>query len=429
MTTSRTFTQIIVIIYVKYQDMHISVLGFKFHNFNDLPLDGQYISPNSVMSASGDWIEGESWAKDGSPYRAWRLLLCPNDPTDEDPEAMLSFRIDKDEREEEDDEVEVDMQNDKATFTIVLRRNDGTVFQETFTERFLSDFHMKGFIERRKILDKDNNILGANDSLKVELIIQPGQKLEFETQVGCPLVKQMLQLFDNAQMIDICFDVDGSLIFAHRFVLKVMAPEILSTLTELTMIPDTTPSITIYNTSEKVFRCVLRYLYGGGLPGQDFILSHGMEIIGIADQYEVTRMKLEIEALLVTSRVINAANVVEYLLFADGKNCALLKENAMSFLVARLDDVMAGDSYQQLQSSDKLISELLKFTKMSGRGTDTNDLKTLSVVALRQKLQHKYLNIDGSKEMLISRLEDFLNDDDVDSSIGADDEEIDIELV
>ena len=156
------------------------------------------------------------------------------------------------------------------------------------------------------------------------------------------------------------------------------------------------------------------------------MLSHGMEIISTADQYEVIRMKLEIEALLVTSRVINVANVVEYLLFADGKNCALLKENAMSFLVARLDDVMAGDSYQQLQSSDKLISELLKFTKTSGRGTDTNDLKTLSVVALRQKLQHKYLNIDGSKEMLISRLEEFSNDYDVvvDSGIDADDEEI-----
>ena len=71
-------------------------------------------------------------------------------------------------------------------------------------------------------------------------------------------------------------------------------------------------------------------MYGGQVTN-DTLETYAMEIIDAADKYGVTTLKLEAESCYVATTTISTNNVLELLLYADSKNCALLKEAARDF--------------------------------------------------------------------------------------------------
>ena len=107
--------------------------------------------------------------------------------------------------------------------------------------------------------------------------------------------------------------------------------------------PDMITKVFVTGASEEVFRRVLHFVYGGGLPKKDFLLEHGFELIGVADKYDLVQLKLEVEEALVASRSLTVSTVVEHILFADAHNCALLREYAMEY-VSSLDLFCLHDS-------------------------------------------------------------------------------------
>jgi len=78
---------------------------------------------------------------------------------------------------------------------------------------------------------------------------------------------------------------------------------------------------------------MLYYACGGKVPEEDLKANDIDIIFSAADKYELVGLKQEAEALLVSSTTMTIENVMELLLYADEKNCALLKEAAMDFLV------------------------------------------------------------------------------------------------
>ena len=101
------------------------------------------------------------------------------------------------------------------------------------------------------------------------------------------------------------------------------------------------------------------------------------------------------------------------ILFADATNCALLKEAAMDKFVDDIEGVMASDGYEQVKESPAILAEMMAamasaHSKRAARdnGDESKDYKRMRVVSLRKKLGAKGLDIDGSKEMLVSRLKE-----------------------
>ena len=119
----------------------------------------------------------------------------------------------------------------------------------------------------------------------------------------------------------------------------------------------------------------------------------------------VQGLKLAAETALVQSRSITLSNVVKYLLFADANECALLKECALAAIKARTRDVMLHESFLKLQESPALLTEVLHIVKpplIEGG----HDLNRMSVGELRKRLEEKGLDVDGSKGLLVKRLQD-----------------------
>ena len=147
---------------------------------------------------------------------------------------------------------------------------------------------------------------------------------------------------------------------------------------------------------------------------------HARDIIDAADKFGVVGLKLKAEAYWVENTTISIDNAVDNLLYADAKNCPLMKEAVMDFLVQN------GKEAEQL-SFDNLPGGLMKdlLTAMNSRdnrlpeseiladGVSFHDhmpgiavdFRTMGVSELRKELDEKGLEVDGSREAMIAALE------------------------
>ena len=98
---------------------------------------------------------------------------------------------------------------------------------------------------------------------------------------------------------------------------------------------------------------------------------------------------------------------IVWFLFADVTNCAMLKEAAMDYFVANVEAVMASAGYEQVVESPAIMREMMAAMaagnkKRSAESADDAEGRDYK----RQKLDEKGLDVDGSKEMLMSTLEE-----------------------
>ncbi|KAL7529520.1 hypothetical protein ACHAXR_006200 [Thalassiosira sp. AJA248-18] len=231
-----------------------------------------------------------------------------------------------------------------------------------------------------------------------------------------PLPKTILKKFMDEESSDVVFEVSSgstmttrkrtktsTTFYAHRFILQDSAPA----LEEISKSGGGTTPIPIFDVKPDIFRHMLYYSYGGKVASDD-LKANAKEIIDASDKYGIVGLKLEAEASLVTSTTITIENVMDYLLYADSKNCALLKEATMDFLVENGNEAFNKLSFDDVPGH--MMKDLLAAVNRGNeKGTASNnesDFSAVRVSALRKMLHEKGLDIDGSRETMIARLEE-----------------------
>ena len=286
-------------------------------------------------------------------------------------------------------------------------------FQEKFVDHSTEKPSKGGrFAERSDILDPRKNYL-VNGDLTVEIDLRVMlDKLPTWTPTNT-LSLDMLKLLEaeHDDDFDITFQVgadDTKEFHAHRTILKVRAPLLADFVADY---PDSSTNIPIKDVKPEVFRMLLRFIYGGEMPSDEVLSGQAKPIIHAADKYGCTGLKLAAEVKMAAAG-IHAENAAELILFADATNCAMLKEAAMEYFVANVEGVMASKGYEQVAESPAIMRAMMAAMaegnkKRSAGSSDDNgrDYKRMRVATLRQKLDDKKLDVDGSKEMLVSRLE------------------------
>ena len=293
-------------------------------------------------------------------------------------------------------------------------------------------YHPAGWDRFMKRRDLVKDFLWDDGSLVFEVEIRIRQNASASQKKAAAIwtpsntvCADMLKMLDSADgdNSNVIFEVGKAtkkkkkgkeLFHAHRNIILTRAP-ILASLTE--DIEDGTP-IPVEDMDPGVFRKILRFVYGGEVPPKDVLKDEARTLIQAADRFGVTGLKLSAEAELASSS-INAESCAELILFADGTNCAMLKEAAVDFFVAQSVDVMKSDGYEQIEQSPTITKELMLAMaagskKRPASGTSSGDIKRMRVSALRQELENKGLDVDGSKDMLVARLENAMagGDDD-----------------
>ncbi|KAL7525078.1 hypothetical protein ACHAXR_000849, partial [Thalassiosira sp. AJA248-18] len=146
------------------------------------------------------------------------------------------------------------------------------------------------------------------------------------------LGKHMLGLFLDKESADVLFELPNDdhsskvQYYAHSLILKSSAPALArlcegSTKLSPVAIPDVEP---------QVFLQLLQYVYGGDIrPDWE---NDAKKFIDAAGKYGVINLKVEAEAWYVAYCNFTVENMVADLLYADAKNCPLLREAAIDFI-------------------------------------------------------------------------------------------------
>jgi hypothetical protein len=276
------------------------------------------------------------------------------------------------------------------------------------------------------------------------LVIEVQMKLINPTQIHQPFIpenpscKIIQGMFMDEESADIVFVVGGEQFEsnarkkakktspvnfpAHRLIMRKCSPTLVGLCGSE---GDKTTPIPIPDVSPDVFHHLLFHLYGGKVADND-MKSHAKEIIDAADRYGVVDLKLAAEACLVKTTAFSIDNLLDLLLYADSKNCALLKEAAMDFMLENKGEVRKKVSFKDAPGD--LISDFLAALERGERkdrtdGDSWTDFSAMRISELRRKAHEKGLNVDGSREMLIAALEEVTIDDEEENSEESSEEE------
>ena len=130
-------------------------------------------------------------------------------------------------------------------------------------------------------------------------------------------------------------------------------------------------TVSITDVTSEIFRFMLYYIYGGKLTDEE-LKRNAKEIINAADKYGVINLKLEAEAVFVTSTMITFDTAIDNLLYADSKNCALLKESVLDFIAENRKEATKKLSFKDVPGH--VITDLLTAVNRSeDKGSTTSD--------------------------------------------------------
>lgn len=300
------------------------------------------------------------------------------------------------------------------------------------------------FILRSRILDRSSQLLN-NDSYGGSLTVLVKVQLFEDRRIESFVPKnnmnlKLLSLLDGANnsvenlsqsgdmaiVPDVSFLVDKDIFYAHSLILKMTAPSLAYMCDNAD--PDT--PIPIIGVRRHIFWLVLRYAYGDEMPHDiwtaksahesshqvrnelsDLLdLSPSLELLDAANRFGVVGLKLLAESKVVQTE-ISIESASDLILYADAKDCALLKEKAIDFFVANAEVIRATHSFQRIEESAHVMVELMdallskRMLRSFALGENDLEYTSMGVNLLRTKLEERGLDVDGSRETCIKRLE------------------------
>ena len=277
-----------------------------------------------------------------------------------------------------------------ATGEIVKEIHRDCVFQPRMSCGFK-------FMKRDEILDPNNNIL-KDGALCIDVTIQVKDEKDDHYKHESKLSKIMMNLLESGDGADKSFKVGSSTFPVHSHILRNNAPMLANHLDreegKVNLI------VSIEDIPATVFKMVLAFVYAEHSPTDKEVLEHGKDLINAANRYELSDLKMAVEHTLVRERILTTKNVSDYILFADAQSCPLLKEYAISFLRLNATEVLKSKYSECLKKSGDLLAEVVMLSNK------TEDEDTLTVNELRKELSKRKLDVDGTKETLLLRLEE-----------------------
>jgi speckle-type POZ protein len=365
-------------------------IRFVFHDFATLPHErGKCTKSSSSLCHGYKWqLEvypgGNSQSSEDTVHLS-QFLHCVS-PTQEDCKVRTkyAFRI------------------PSANYSIDSGEH---VFCRESTGMGYNDFRL-----RSDVLDPSKGYLvDGNLTIEVDIQVYMEKLAAFRPKTTLPL--DMIKLLESIKHSDVNFQVGAEKFSAHRLILEARAPELAAVAEDYSS--DTL--IHIQGVKPSTFRSLLRFVYADDAPKPEELQNEARELLDVTNRFGCKGLKLLAEAELVDSG-ITVDTAADLILIGDAKNCALLKEAAMDFFAANPAAVMSSSGWEKIAESAPILKELMEVLVNNKKrptpvNSDEKDYKRMCVSTLRRRLDEMGLDVDGSKEMLISRLEQENNDD------------------
>lgn len=228
---------------------------------------------------------------------------------------------------------------------------------------------------KKSILEDPGRGLLVNDTIvikyQIELVVSTGGALSRQVHPPKPsravvvppvsLGSDLLSLWDDSIGTDVCFDVEGERMHAHKIILQARSPVFKALLTG-PMKEGNDPYVTIKDVKAPVFKTLLYFAYSDKLPAelQDSKLEVPMaqHLLAAADRFQLIRLRCMCEQRLCDSVAVDT--VATTLALAEQNNARELKRVCLEFVAKNLQAVMGTEGYEyMIETCPQLQSELL----------------------------------------------------------------------
>ena len=352
-----------------------ALLQFKFRHFADLPSE----------------VDSKVYSEDQTDCNGnkWYLMLCPGGQSTTTEKSWVGLYLFPQKNKE----------SLEAVYRLAVRDANRAIAQEIqYDSVFQSPGEERGrgspyFMKRDVILDPNNNIL-KDGALYIDVTIQVKDKKDDHYDPENKLSQKMMKLLESGERADASFKVGDSIFPVHSLILHSNAPILAHHLDQ-----EETSNVIIKGRSAAVFQMVLKFVYAEHRPTDLEVFEHGKELIDAANRYELVDLKMIVEHVLVRERILTTKNVCDYILFANAKSCPLLQEYAITFLRLNAKEVLKSEYSKCLKEASELYEDIFI---LFAEGNE----ETLTVNELRKELGKRKLDVDGSKEALVLRLEE-----------------------
>ncbi|GKY99247.1 hypothetical protein MPSEU_000880000 [Mayamaea pseudoterrestris] len=199
------------------------------------------------------------------------------------------------------------------------------------------------------------------------------------------LVSDLKKLVNNQDLADVHFIVEGQDVYAHKAILSVRSEYFQVMLSggrfregtgcveygrcySLASGPstsDTAAPIILPDVSHKVFVKVLEYLYTDSL--NDISIDTGIQLLIASELFMLDRLKALCEDLI--RRDISIDNVIEILVAAHRHHAYGLKDLALEFILANLNDAVVMAGLSELRVEPDLLLEIIRRKTAAPAGT------------------------------------------------------------
>lgn len=163
-------------------------------------------------------------------------------------------------------------------------------------------------------------------------------------------------LWKDRRGADVAFNVKGKQIDAHKFLLTVHAPDLL---TDFCDSCDMTNPLPIEDVHHAIFQAMIDHAaYGRNIP-LSMWEEHTKGILEASNKYGFKTLKSEAERWYMKSEKLTIDTVIDELLYAISHNLPILKKAAIDFIVKHAEEVIKSVSWHRVYESEDLWKEVL----------------------------------------------------------------------
>ena len=366
-------------------------LKVRFYDFADL------------MEQRGQWVDSSTMKAHGL---SWKLRIYPRGDSNSNLSAIFvsCYLVCVDVEQGQTKEVKTKFQFESSSGQHQKTWSSG---EQTFTKLL----HTRGWPDFFLRNDSLSQFLDKEGTLEIDIHIQVYLDKKFG-QVWYPKLPPHEKAFNAGKLLqskigaDVIFSVgyDRTKFHVHKAILYHRAKEMYDLVERFALVEE----CELRDISAAAFKILLDYIYTGNLPRLDEETDDSevaKELILVSNRFSCILLKLHVESEI-TSKLVNTNNVAEWLLLADGHSCPLLKEKCMEIYKQNPIKVMGSPSWKNIEESNSLLKELLKFSAVATTTTmeSFEDYADMDVRTLRETLECLNLDLDGTREMLIKRL-------------------------
>uniref|UniRef100_A0A0A9Y9V8 Speckle-type POZ protein B n=1 Tax=Lygus hesperus TaxID=30085 RepID=A0A0A9Y9V8_LYGHE len=214
------------------------------------------------------------------------------------------------------------------------------------------------FISRNRVMVRDNKLL-SEDTLQVRCKIRGAlkkpqevskrdQEVHFST-----LCQGFWQQYLDQQCVDVVVVVQEKEFKVHKAVLAAHGP-VFAAMFKVDMLESEQNRVTVEDCEHHVFEAFIKWLYLGEV---DEVEQVNYELLALADQYQIDKLKVMCERSL--SAKISVNNAIKILHLADLHRATSLKSKSLEFIKTRVPEISTSEDWPSLVNDPKLCEEVM----------------------------------------------------------------------